>query len=159
MPHYSVIAPFFPLLDFLAECVDEREHACIQLCACFKLIMKLHCTASRATWHNSMNKDSKAHKVIRNFQILHVRCFSRQAIILARCSGAVTVSSLSTLRNLLGTSPEWFEPSPRITEAHDGGFLGLEVMLYLKNYFPRTVSIHIYQQSNCMFDAFVLVTS
>jgi hypothetical protein len=37
------------------------------------------------------------------------------------------VSSLSSLKNLLGNSPEWFEPSPRLTEAHEGGFLGLEV--------------------------------
>lgn len=48
-------------------------------------------------------------------------------LILARCSGSVTVSSVRTLRNLLGKSCEWFEPSPRVTAAHDGGFLSLEV--------------------------------
>lgn len=50
-------------------------------------------------------------------------------LILARCSGSVTVSSVRTLRNLLGKSCEWFEPSPRVTPAHDGGFLSLEVRL------------------------------
>ena len=59
-------------------------------------------------------------------------CFL-QALILARCSGAVTVSSLKTLKNLLGSSPEWFEPSPRVAQAHDGGFLGLEVNVQYVN--------------------------
>lgn len=48
-------------------------------------------------------------------------------MILARCSGALTVSSVKTLRNLLGKSCEWFESSPQVTSAHDGGFLSLEV--------------------------------
>ncbi|KAL5004597.1 hypothetical protein ScPMuIL_018053 [Solemya velum] len=59
--------------------------------------------------------------------LLDVNWWSDMAIILARASGAVTVSSVRTLENLLGTSPEWFEPAPRVTVVHDGGFLGLEV--------------------------------
>ena len=51
------------------------------------------------------------------------------AVILARCSGALTVSSVKTLKNLLGKSCEWFEPSPQVTATHDGGFLSLEVIL------------------------------
>lgn len=50
-----------------------------------------------------------------------------QAVILARGTGSVTVSSIKTLNNLLGNQPEWFEPAPRISGVHDGGFLGLEV--------------------------------
>ena len=50
-----------------------------------------------------------------------------QAVILARCTGAITVSSIKTLKNLLGTNPEWLEPAPHVGPVHDGGFLGLEV--------------------------------
>lgn len=50
-----------------------------------------------------------------------------QSLILSRCTGAVSVSSTKTLKNLLGTSPEWFEPSSRVTGVHHNGFLGLEV--------------------------------
>ncbi|XP_025077701.1 neuroblastoma-amplified sequence-like [Pomacea canaliculata] len=78
-------------------------------------------------------KRKKLKDLVPHRKLVDVNFWSDKAIILARCSGAVTVSSLSTLRNLLGTSPEWFEPSPRITEAHDGGFLGLECELR----FPR----------------------
>ena len=53
--------------------------------------------------------------------------FIPQLLILARCTGAVSVVSQEELCNLLGKSPEWFEPSPQLTQAHAGGFLGLEV--------------------------------
>ncbi|KAK5880125.1 hypothetical protein CesoFtcFv8_023182 [Champsocephalus esox] len=56
-----------------------------------------------------------------------VSWWSDVVLILARCSGSVTVSSVRTLRNLLGKSCEWFEPSPRVTTAHEVGFLSLEV--------------------------------
>lgn len=59
--------------------------------------------------------------------LVDVSWWSDGVLILARCSGSVTVSSVRTLRNLLGKSCEWFEPSPRVTAAHDGGFLSLEV--------------------------------
>ncbi|GAB1605191.1 neuroblastoma-amplified sequence-like [Argonauta hians] len=49
-----------------------------------------------------------------------------QALILARCPGAVSLVSTNTLKNLLGANPEWFEPSPRVTTTYDGRFLGLE---------------------------------
>ncbi|XP_016118100.1 neuroblastoma-amplified sequence-like, partial [Sinocyclocheilus grahami] len=58
--------------------------------------------------------------------LLDVSWWSETALILARCSGALTVSSVRTLKNLLGKSCEWFETSPRVTSAHDGGFLSLE---------------------------------
>lgn len=59
--------------------------------------------------------------------LVDVSWWSDGVLILARCSGSVTVSSVRTLRNLLGKSCEWFEPSPRVTAAHNGGFLSLEV--------------------------------
>ncbi|KAK3097270.1 hypothetical protein FSP39_008222 [Pinctada imbricata] len=65
--------------------------------------------------------------------LLDVNWWSNSALILSRCTGAVTVSSSYTLKNLLGTSPEWFEPASRVTAVHDGGFLGLEV----DNKFPQ----------------------
>ena len=51
-------------------------------------------------------------------------------MILARGTGAVTVSSIKSLRNLLGSHPEWFEPAPKLSSMYmyNGGFLGLEVM-------------------------------
>ena len=53
--------------------------------------------------------------------------WSDEAVILARGTGAVTVSSATSLANLLGVSPEWFAPGPKLSMAADGGFLGLEV--------------------------------
>lgn len=61
------------------------------------------------------------------YPLVDVNWWSENAVILARCSGSLTVSSVHSLRNLLGQSCEWFEPSPMVTAAHDGGFLSLEV--------------------------------
>ena len=47
-----------------------------------------------------------------------------------RGTGALSVSSVKTLRNLLGTSPEWFAPAPVVSPAIDGGFMALEVGLF-----------------------------
>ncbi|KAF0023340.1 hypothetical protein F2P81_023970 [Scophthalmus maximus] len=60
------------------------------------------------------------------YPLVDVNWWSDNVLIMARCSGSVTVSSARTLRNLLGKSCEWFEPSPQVTAAHDGGFLSLE---------------------------------
>lgn len=61
------------------------------------------------------------------YPLIDVNWWADNSVILARCSGALTVSSVKTLRNLLGKSCEWFESSPQVTSAHDGGFLSLEV--------------------------------
>lgn len=61
------------------------------------------------------------------YPLIDVNWWADSCVILARCSGALTVSSVKTLRNLLGKSCEWFEISPQVTSAHDGGFLSLEV--------------------------------
>lgn len=65
------------------------------------------------------------------YPLIDVNWWMDSAVTLARCSGALTVSSVKTLKNLLGKSCEWFEPSPQVTATHDGGFLSLEVMLSL----------------------------
>ena len=44
-----------------------------------------------------------------------------------RGTGAVTVSTVDTLHNLLGPTQEWFEPAPSVARVADGSFLGLEV--------------------------------
>lgn len=62
-----------------------------------------------------------------HYPLIDVNWWADNSVILARCSGALTVSSVKTLRNLLGKSCEWFESSPQVTSAHDGGFLSLEV--------------------------------
>ena len=49
---------------------------------------------------------------------------------MARYSGAVLVADIENLSNLLGESPEWFEICPQVQQAHDGGFLSLEVMQF-----------------------------
>lgn len=63
------------------------------------------------------------------YPLIDVSWWADGAVTLARSSRTVTVSSVKTLKNLLGRSCEWFEPSPQVTAAHDGGFLSLEVRL------------------------------
>ncbi|CAB4022273.1 Neuroblastoma-amplified sequence, partial [Paramuricea clavata] len=53
--------------------------------------------------------------------------WSNDAMVLARRSGALTVSTLDkSLQNILGQFAEWCEPFPLVTSAHNGGFLILE---------------------------------
>ncbi|BFY98427.1 hypothetical protein BsWGS_01467 [Bradybaena similaris] len=59
-------------------------------------------------------------------QLLDVNFWSEECLILARCTGAVSVVSTEDLQNLLGKSPEWYEPCPQVTQALNGGFMGLE---------------------------------
>ena len=61
------------------------------------------------------------------FHPVDINWWSDDSIILARCSGAVTVCETHRdLRNQLGSSAEFFEGSPRIFSAFDSTFLGLE---------------------------------
>lgn len=81
--------------------------------------------------------------------LMDVGWWSEQALILARCSGSLTVSSVRALANLLGRSCEWFEPSPRVTSAHDGGFLSLEVGVRV--YMSMLIfSAHVLDSDNCL---------
>ncbi|XP_042245765.1 neuroblastoma-amplified sequence [Thunnus maccoyii] len=77
-------------------------------------------------WKTSLERRKKIKDKEQYYPLEDVNWWSDNVLILARCSGSVTVSSVRTLRNLLGKSCEWFEPSPRVTAAHDGGFLSLE---------------------------------
>ncbi|XP_030627151.1 NBAS subunit of NRZ tethering complex [Chanos chanos] len=82
-------------------------------------------------WKTSLEKRKKIKDKEQYQSLVDVSWWSEAALILARCSGSLTVSSARTLRNLLGKSCEWFEPSPRLTSAHDGGFLSLECEIKL----------------------------
>ncbi|XP_075454502.1 NBAS subunit of NRZ tethering complex isoform X2 [Ascaphus truei] len=77
-------------------------------------------------WRNSMEKRKKLKDKESYYPLVDINWWAETAVILARCSGSLTVSSVKTLKNLLGKSCEWFEPSPQVTAAHDGGFLSLE---------------------------------
>uniref|UniRef100_A0AAR2M583 Neuroblastoma-amplified sequence N-terminal domain-containing protein n=1 Tax=Pygocentrus nattereri TaxID=42514 RepID=A0AAR2M583_PYGNA len=82
-------------------------------------------------WKTSLEKRKKIKDKEQYQCLMDVGWWSDQALILARCSGSLTVSSVRSLSNLLGKSCEWFEPSPRVTSAHDGGFLSLECEIKL----------------------------
>ncbi|XP_022250297.1 neuroblastoma-amplified sequence-like [Limulus polyphemus] len=74
-------------------------------------------------------KKKKAQSLLTNpfrYHILDISWWSEKAVIFARFSGAITVASIHSARNLLGESPEWFEPAPQISQAYDRGFFVLE---------------------------------
>ncbi|XP_061126095.1 NBAS subunit of NRZ tethering complex isoform X1 [Syngnathus typhle] len=77
-------------------------------------------------WKTSLERRKKIKDKEQYRPLVDINWWSDKVLILARCSGSVTVSSVGSLRNLLGKSCEWFEPSPRVTAAHHGGFLSLE---------------------------------
>ncbi|XP_072167418.1 NBAS subunit of NRZ tethering complex-like [Diadema setosum] len=58
--------------------------------------------------------------------LIDINFWSEEAVILARCSGAVAVCSVKNLNNLLGTSCEWLAPAPRLTMASEKGFMALD---------------------------------
>ncbi|XP_023558187.1 neuroblastoma-amplified sequence isoform X2 [Octodon degus] len=82
-------------------------------------------------WRLSTEKRKKIKDKESFYSLIDVSWWADGAVTLARCSGALTVSSVKTLKNLLGRSCEWFEPSPQVTAAHDGGFLSLECEIKL----------------------------
>ncbi|XP_061845911.1 NBAS subunit of NRZ tethering complex isoform X3 [Colius striatus] len=82
-------------------------------------------------WKLSSEKRKKIKDKESYYPLIDVNWWADNSVILARCSGALTVSSVKTLKNLLGKSCEWFESSPQVTSAHDGGFLSLECEIKL----------------------------
>ncbi|CAH6786831.1 Nbas [Phodopus roborovskii] len=82
-------------------------------------------------WRLSPEKRKKIKDKESFYPLIDVNWWADGAVTLARCSGALTVSSAKTLKNLLGKSCEWFEPSPQVTATHDGGFLSLECEIKL----------------------------
>ncbi|XP_051880260.1 NBAS subunit of NRZ tethering complex isoform X2 [Pristis pectinata] len=87
-------------------------------------------------WSKSVEKRRKMKDRSSFYPLNDVNWWADNSVILSRCSGALTVSSVKTLKNLLGQSCEWFEPSPQVTAAHDGSFMSLEceVKLALKRH-------------------------
>ncbi|XP_037669373.1 neuroblastoma-amplified sequence isoform X2 [Choloepus didactylus] len=82
-------------------------------------------------WRLSVEKRRKIKDKESFYPLVDVNWWAENAVTLARCSGALTVSSVKTLKNLLGKSCEWFEPSPQVTATHEGGFLSLECEIKL----------------------------
>lgn len=66
------------------------------------------------------------------FHPVDVNWWSANSLVIARCSGAVSVCAAADLRNKLGSSAEFFEGSPRISPAFDSTFLGLECEVKVK---------------------------
>ncbi|CAE1234400.1 NBAS [Acanthosepion pharaonis] len=64
--------------------------------------------------------------LVQSKNLLDVNWWTDNALILARCQGSVSLASTKSLKNMLGETPEWFEPAPRVTSTFDGRFLGLE---------------------------------
>ncbi|KAM9062350.1 NBAS subunit of NRZ tethering complex [Sarcophilus harrisii] len=93
--------------------------------------------AINPNWRFSTEKRKKIKDKESYYPLTDVSWWAGNAVTLARCSGALTVSSVKTLKNLLGKSCEWFEPSPQVTAAHDGGFLSLECEVRLAAKRPR----------------------
>uniref|UniRef100_S4RYY3 Neuroblastoma-amplified sequence N-terminal domain-containing protein n=1 Tax=Petromyzon marinus TaxID=7757 RepID=S4RYY3_PETMA len=77
-------------------------------------------------WVTSVDRKRKMKDKWWLCSLADVNWWADGALILARCSGSLTVSSARTLSNLLGPSAEWFEPAPLVTAAHNGGLLALE---------------------------------
>ncbi|XP_004686491.1 PREDICTED: neuroblastoma-amplified sequence [Condylura cristata] len=82
-------------------------------------------------WRLSTEKRKKIKEKESLYPLIDVSWWADSAVTLARCSGALTVSSVKTLKNLLGKSCEWFEPCPQVSATHDGGFLSLECEIKL----------------------------
>ncbi|XP_033611926.1 neuroblastoma-amplified sequence isoform X1 [Fukomys damarensis] len=82
-------------------------------------------------WKLSTEKRKKIKDKESLYPLIDVNWWADGAVTLARCSGALTIFSVKTLKNLLGRSCEWFEPSPQVTATHDGGFLSLECEIKL----------------------------
>jgi hypothetical protein len=66
------------------------------------------------------------------FHPVDINWWSANSLVIARCSGAVSVCATADLRNKLGSSAEFFEGSPRISPAFESTFLGLECEVKVK---------------------------
>jgi len=64
--------------------------------------------------------------------------WNKEAVVLARLSGALTVLGIQELSNLLGHSPEFLEGVPRISHCLDKGFFGLECETSIKGRRPSS---------------------
>ncbi|XP_078503905.1 NBAS subunit of NRZ tethering complex isoform X2 [Lissotriton helveticus] len=103
----------------------------LKLEACWDQVDQPKFDEINPNWRTSIEKRKKMKEKESLYPLIDVNWWADNAVILARCSGALTVSSVKTLKNLLGKSCEWFEPAPQVTAAHDGGFLSLECEIKL----------------------------
>ncbi|ESP01249.1 hypothetical protein LOTGIDRAFT_212786 [Lottia gigantea] len=80
------------------------------------------------TKEESINRQKRKvmKELVPHKQLLDINFWSDKAVILARCTGALTISSVETLENLLGTLPEWFSPCLKLSQTLEGEFLILE---------------------------------
>ncbi|KAJ0182797.1 hypothetical protein K1T71_002166 [Dendrolimus kikuchii] len=60
------------------------------------------------------------------FYAADVNWWTNEELILSRFSGAVSVSNIENMVNILGKKPEFFQGTPQVTCAHDGTFMVLE---------------------------------
>nr|XP_039273892.1 neuroblastoma-amplified sequence-like [Styela clava] len=77
-------------------------------------------------------KKFKEYPLLQN--IIDCQWWNDSSVILARCSGSLTVVRVSglSLDNLFGEQCEWLEPAPRISFCRDEGFLALECQPQVK---------------------------
>ncbi|KAJ1149646.1 hypothetical protein NDU88_002451 [Pleurodeles waltl] len=103
----------------------------LKLEACWDQVDQPKFDEINPNWRTSIEKRKKMKEKESLYPLIDVNWWADNAVILARCSGALTVSSVKTLKNLLGKSCEWFEPATQVTAAHEGGFLSLECEIKL----------------------------
>jgi hypothetical protein len=73
------------------------------------------------------------------YQPVALAWWSREAVVLARMSGALTVLGTQSLSNLLGDSPEFLEGVPRISHCLEKGFFGLECDMSVRGRRPSVL--------------------
>ncbi|XP_011497218.1 PREDICTED: neuroblastoma-amplified sequence-like [Ceratosolen solmsi marchali] len=79
-----------------------------------------------------MTKCKKSLNDVTEFQPLDIGWWSDNTIIIARYSGSVSVCSINSLQNLLGTSPEFLYNYPQIAElSQEKGFLCLDCEIFV----------------------------
>uniref|UniRef100_A0AAQ5YKA6 Neuroblastoma-amplified sequence N-terminal domain-containing protein n=1 Tax=Amphiprion ocellaris TaxID=80972 RepID=A0AAQ5YKA6_AMPOC len=120
-PHYKQVSSYEDDVGTVRKPLYRWFYAEIHVCSAPPGFEEIN-----PEWKTSLERRKKIKDKEQYYPLVDVSWWSDVVLILARCSGSVTVSSVRTLRNLLGKSCEWFEPSPRLTAAHDGGFLSLE---------------------------------
>ncbi|KAH9508425.1 hypothetical protein Btru_055206 [Bulinus truncatus] len=152
-------APYCKLITDYEE--DKLKDGIFQMCLspCSSLLVAIHFSGKLSEWEvpslrlrnefdqqaqpgweelnpellENPSRKKRIKDLVPHKQLIDVNFWSNELLILARCTGAVSVVSPTDLQNLLGISPEWFEPSPLLTQAHNGGFLGLECEIH----FPK----------------------
>ena len=87
-----------------------------------------------ALLQHSSKKKAKAEFLANplRYHPVDVAWWSRDNLVVARVSGAVTVLQMTELDNLLGDNPEFLEGVPRISQCFQKGFFALECELVVR---------------------------